>query len=518
VISEVSGVADQRRELTKDTLMFDSINNHSSTGVAAFNVEAAEPQATARKRAPMVSAVLLGRHTHESANGVAVHIWCRGNSYLARGSYNKRRFGASLGCNEKEAEARLHAVLYEIGQGTYIVPSDSKERPLGQPTVARLTIRQLADEFLVDKRQTKGEQTAIDYRSRLAPLIEFSELEKSRKRWPTAANVDREFAIEFRVQLLSRVVNRNGRAASQEKLISPNQVYNVLDCARTAFHWGKSIQIAKLPSSFVNPFTKDIVGQRPQKDPLRKSLYPLELRAQLVANMDEWQLTHLAIPLLLPLRPEDYTALLIGDVDFTSGWLNFGTRFGGRDFNKGHVSFVSPYPVDLVPFLRFLAAGRTDGPLLRARTVFEGRRTPRRVVDRDRGAGWQIEDAIRHAAPRCLATPQDQKRLVRRTIREMGGVDGDNLAEEFGNVLRKAGMEKLGRFYDLRGSVKTEMERSGVSLLMQKYLSGHTIGEITFAYTSLDPNTEMKKYFATLSPLLDAMLTRARQLGLKLPI
>lgn len=136
----------------------------------------------------------------------------------------------------------------------------------------------------------------------------------------------------------------------------------------------------------------------------------------------------------------------------------------------------------------------------------------------EHSADWHIEDTVRHAAPHHLATPQDQKKLVRRTVREMGGVDGNDLAKEFGHVVQKAEIGKRGPFYQLRSSVKTDMERSGVSLLMQKYFSGHTTGEITFEYVGLDPITEMQKYFATLGPLLDAMSNRAQQLGLKLPI
>jgi hypothetical protein len=465
----------------------------------------------------MAQAELLGRHTHTTSNNVRVNIWRRGDSYLARGSYCKSRFGETLGDNQKAAEDRLVQLLYEIGQGTYILPKDRRDRPLARPTIERLTVRQLCDAFLLDKRQTRGERTADDYRTRLAPLIEFAELERSRKRWPSVADVNRDFALEFRTFLAARLVNRNGRPAARERPISPRQIYNVLDCARTAFAWAKNVQVAKLLSSFVNPFTVDIVGERPRKDPLRRQPFRLGERIQLVANMDEWQLPHMALSMTLPLRPEDCAALLIGDVDFENGWLSFATRFGGRDFNKGRVSFVVPYPDALMPFLRFLKGDRADGPLLRARTIFEGRRRAGRNVATGRDVAWHIDDAFRKASSRDLKTSHDQKRLVRRTIREMGGVLDGELAEEFGRVLRKAGLEATGRFYDLRGAISTEMERAGVSHLVQRYVTGHTTGDILFEYASIDPNKEMKKYFATVEPLLEAMLERARQLGLKLP-
>ncbi|MCI0335281.1 MAG: hypothetical protein L0228_18890 [Planctomycetes bacterium] len=91
------------------------------------------------------------------------------------------------------------------------------------------------------------------------------------------------------------------------------------------------------------------------------------------------------------------------------------------------------------------------------------------------------------------------------------------IAAEFRDVLRKAGLEKCGRFYDLRGSDNTEMERAGASHLVQRYVTGHATADILSEYVALDPATEMQKYFVTIEPLLDAMLNRARQLRITLP-
>lgn len=492
-------------------------NNPNHTAPAGAD-NGARRRSTSAKRPPMVRAELLGRHAHETSNSVGVNIWQRGNSYLARGYYARARFGETLGKDQKSAEDRLVELLYEIGQGTYVAPSDRGDRQLGIPHVGRLTARQLCDEFLLEKRQTCGEQTTNDYCSRLIPLIEFSERDQSLRRWKTAADIDRVFAIEFRNFVAMRMVTRNGRSSSQEKVISPHQVYNVLDCTRTVFNWGKDVQVAKLPASFVNPFTADIVGQRPQKDPLRRQSFPLLRRIQLVQNMDEWQLTHLALSIVLPLRPEDCAALLIEDVDFEMHLLTFGTRFGGRDFNKGRVSFRVPFPTSMVPVLRFCSGGRACGPLLRARRIFEGRRKPLRELAAGCDVNLHIEDAFRRASPRDLKTPQDQKQLVRRIFREIGGVSERELTREFSSVLANVGLSKIGRFYDLRGSVNTEMDRAGVTHLVQRYVTGHTTADILNVYVSLDPVVEMQKYFATVQPLLEAMLHRAYQLGLKLPI
>ena len=96
--------------------------------------------------------------------------------------------------------------------------------------------------------------------------------------------------------------------------------------------------------------------------------------------MDGWQLCQLCIAMVLPLRPEDYTGLLISEVDLAARILHFGTRFGGWDFNKGQQSFRVPFPRELDSLLRQCVAGRVEGPLLRQRTIADGRRQPKLLV------------------------------------------------------------------------------------------------------------------------------------------
>jgi hypothetical protein len=168
--------------------------------------------------------------------------------------------------------------------------------------------------------------------------------------------------------------------------------------------------------------------------------------------------------------------------------------------------------------LRYCAGGRTCGPLFRSRSIWDGQRKPRRQLGADRDLASHIEDALGRSTSRNLKTPQDHKRLVRRVIREVGGVSEDTLAKEFGIVLRKADLERAGRLYDLRGAVSTEMEYAGVSHLVQRYLTGQTTSDILYEYVTIDPAAEMQKYFTTIVALLDAMFQRAEQLGLKLSI
>jgi len=463
----------------------------------------------------MVRAKLLGQHTHRSSNGVDVHIWQRARRYLARGSYEGERFGAGLGDNVEEAAALLRRLIVDIENGTFIRPSKARKRPLKRGLPPLTTVREMCDALLTETRKTRGKQTAGNYRDRLVPLIEFAEAPTARRTWPYADRMDREFALAFRQQLLMRKVTRNGRSASKSKLISPGQVYNILDTCRTLVNWARRPEVHLLPAAYFNPFTEDIVGQRPAKDPLRKAVFPLERRVQLVQHMDLWQLSHLALVLVLPLRPEDFTGLLISEVDLDCYQIACGTRFGGRDFNKGRRSFVSPFPAAVIPLLRVCIGNRTAGPLLQSREIFEGRRKPSTIVHTKADVEDHVEQVLASASPDDIQCENDQKRLVRRVLRELGGLSSDSLYKEFKALFVHSNITENTRPYDLRGSISTELDRVRISKPVQLYVTGHASPDIMGEYVCLDPAQEMARYFATLDPLFESMAARAAQLGIK---
>ena len=70
----------------------------------------------------MLRAELMGGHSHSTLSGVTVHMWRRGDKYLARGYYQKRQFGETLGANVAEATSRLRHLLTEIENGSYLRP------------------------------------------------------------------------------------------------------------------------------------------------------------------------------------------------------------------------------------------------------------------------------------------------------------------------------------------------------------------------------------------------------------
>lgn len=505
--AEMDGHGDAALGTSRTGLLVSSaasnMERHSADGDAADRGESRR----------MTRCELLGQHTHPTTVGIEVHVWRRNGKYLARGRYGGAPFGETLGADPVEASARLRRLMCEIENGTYLRPSERPNRPLSRAAAPRLSIRELCDDFLVDKRALRGKKTARDYRNRLVPLIQFAEGPEVRKRWPLAADIDRQFAIEFRTFLHRRIVTRNGHPAASERCLSPGQIFNILDCTRTLFWWAKRPEINRAPAEFVNPFREEIVGYRPSKDPLRTSPLPLERRITLVRHMDRWQLCQFAIGTVLALRPEDYTGLLISEVDFSECVLHFGRRLAGWDFNKGRRSFQVPFPVAIEPLLRKCVDGRHDGPLLRKRTVVEGRRRPSLLVDSSDDIRTHFERALMEAKPEEIQTAQDGKQIFRRLLLGMGGVSEDSLAKEFKGLLRKIDASAGIRFYDLRGSVNTDMNAAKVSHLFQLYVTGHSVdAEILSAYVSLELQREMEGYFNYIEPLLVAIEKRTGEL------
>lgn len=465
-------------------------------------------------RAPMVRSELLGSHEHQTTCGKRIHIWQRGDRYLARGRYNGHQFGVTLPDDPVLAASGLRRLMVSIENGTFKPPSEQRRQPVKTGPAPRLTIRELCERFLTEKRRLRGKKTTQDYKARLVPLIELSEQPEAKRQWPLAMDVDRNFAVLLPTALHKRTVNRNGRPSVAEKHMSPRQIFNVLDCVRTLFHWARKPDVNLLAITFINPFTKEIVGEKAKKDPLRPIPIPLNQRVNLVVMMDAWQLCHFALPLVLPLRPEDYAGLLISEVDFEQSVLRFGTRLGGRDFNKGRQSFTTPFPTAIGPLLRRCVAGRADGPLLRRRAIFEGRSQPSLVVDSSADVVAHFDTALQRAPDGDIQAAQDSKRLFRRILREMGGVSEDVLAREFKPLLARVMPSNVKRFYDLRASCSSELERCGVSHLVQRYVTGHTTDDIMYQYNSLDPVSEMQKYFVSIGSLLTAISKRAAELRL----
>lgn len=463
----------------------------------------------------MKRAELMGRHSHSTRDGAEVHVWIRDGRYMARGRHENRPFGVTLGSNLVEAEAALRQLLNELDNGTFVRTSISRRQPLKKSPPARLELRDLINRFLDEKRKLRGKQTAGDYHARLMPALEFLESPANRKRWPYATDLDRTFALELRAWLYHRRVARNGHPAAELRRLSANQVHNVLSCTSTLINWARRPEVNLLPLYIVNPFNHDLIGPRLQRDPLAPPKVPMALRIAMVGVMDAWQLAALALPFVIPDRPEDFTGLMISEVTFNPRELIFGTRMGGDDFNKCGFSFRLAWPAEIEPILRWWMRSRIAGPLLLRRTIIEGRRQALAHAQSLADVNDLYETKLARAKPGTVQAPHDRKALFRQVLRDIGGASNDELAREFKSVLASVRLGESVRFYDLRGSALTDFKDAGVDSIFRKYVTAHSLGrEILGAYESQTVERHMEPYFEYIRPLLTAIHQRAVHLGI----
>ena len=364
----------------------------------------------------MVRGELMGAHSHQTAAGVEVHVWLRDEKYLARGRFQGQPFGETLGTDPLQAAVRLRQILNDLDNGTFARPTDRRKRLVSNGKIQRFLLRDLIADFLSEKRTSRGQQTANDYRSRLTPVLDFAELPENLTRWPLAMDIDANFARSLRAFLFQYRSSRNGCPGGKSKPLSSRQVVNILECLRTMLHWARSSTVRKLPADWVMPLTPDLIGQPPAKNPLREDKLPLDVRVKIVRTMDYWQLCQLAVSLVLPLRPDEAAGLVIGDVNFDKGWLEFGERLKGVNFTKGRTAFVLPFPKELRPILRACIEDRAEGPLLRSRRAFEGRKAVDAVPSIERLV--QIYEAELLSQPaEAVQAEQDRKFLFRQLLR-----------------------------------------------------------------------------------------------------
>jgi integrase len=453
----------------------------------------------------------MGSHSHTTLGGISLHVWRRGGKYLARGRFQGRPFGETLGADPVHASARLREILTKIDQGSYMRPSDGRKQLVARGRVVRLTPRELVADFLAEKRRSRGRQTAGDYAARLAPVLDFAERADAIKRWPLALDIDAGFARSLRSFLFQYRSTRNGRPGGNPRPLSARQIINVLECLRTVLHWARSAGVRKLPADWVMPVTRDLIGAPPAKNPLRGDKLPPEVRVRIVGVMDCWQLCHLALSMVLPLRPDEAAGLLIGDVDFEKGWLEFGERLKGVNYTKGKTAFVLPFPDELRPILRTCIGSRVEGPLLRSRRAFEGRTAAEAVPSMECLVRLYEAELIR-LPTEAVQAEQDRKLVFRGLLRRLGGVTEDAMSREFKKLRGLVGVNNGATLYTLRSSVTTAMHRANLPHLEMRYLTGHTTSDILNEYTSLDPVGAMRRYFDTIRPLLTAVGERVRLL------
>ncbi|HUQ69395.1 MAG TPA: hypothetical protein VM165_07730 [Planctomycetaceae bacterium] len=287
-----------------------------------------------------------------------------------------------------------------------------------------------------------------------------------------------------------------------------------MESLRGVLCWALRADVRHLPVEFVNPITREILGPKPSKDPLRSNPIPLPARIQMVQKMDAWQLLHLSPLLVVPTRFEDVAGAVISDFDWDRGVWHLGSRVDGNDQNKGRVSLQMPLPGVLSALLRCTAAGRADGPMFRSRRAWAGLNRMRCEFQSQAEFEDLCQSAIRRAKVSEVSTEQGRKSVIRSLLRQCGAVPTDAIGRELKELFAAVGVPGTTRPYDVRAAVTTDMHEAGLRHLELRYLTMHSVNDILNTYTSLNPGGEMAKYFAAIAPLLEAIQHRAVELQL----
>jgi len=217
--------------------------------------------------------------------------------------------------------------------------------------------------------------------------------------------------------------------------------------------------------------------------------------------------------MIWPYRPDEAAGRLVSEVNFEKSWLEVGSRLHGDDRTKEGTAFKLPFPEELRPILHACIGGRPEGPLFRSRKVYEGQTNIRSIASIQE-LERLYQEKLAKAPSGTVVTEQDRKHLVRRLLRELGGVSEDALAKEFKKLLPRAGITDGATLYTLRTSVSNSMKRAKVEYLELTYLTSHSTDDILNDYVSLDPVGAMKLYFDSIRPFLDAVDRQARVLGI----
>lgn len=459
----------------------------------------------------LVRAELLGKHSHR-AGGIQVHLFTRQGKYIARGRLDGGEFGVTLGETEQTAEIALRRCLTDLDDGRFVRRSEAPRR--SRRVVANHTLRSLAELFLARKDAERGTTTADAYRTRLQPVIAFSETPAILKRYPRAKDLDVTFVDQLKQHLASHQITRNGKANGVRKLRSPHDVRLILETLRTCINWARRPHILALPAEFPGIVLPEHLPKLPMKDPLRKVGLPLPVRIELIRRCSADTFPWLAQLVVLPLRFEDIANAAIGDIDNTSQTWRIGAGFGGQLHNKAGTPVTLPMPVILLQLIQIATGQRGGGPVFLGRPGFQA--SPRIAGSPFRSP----QDFADHVNHRLLSAPaedvensQKRKLVIQRALKAAGGITPPQIGKRLKSLYSAVGVPAGVRPYDLRAAVTTEMHQAGVPHLELRYLTLHHLTDILHEYTTLDTTTACLKYFEAVAPLLNAIAERARSLG-----
>lgn len=370
--------------------------------------------------------------------------------------------------------------------------------------IADLNIRVEASE--IDGRMVRR------YESALGHYLAFVKLLTIEKQFPSATNVDRNFAMKFVAYLVNKQISPNGHVNSKRRRMVSSRF--VEDVVRSMFNWAAASDKGNLmPAGFHNSFSgTSRRAQEAPRDLFGEPDITTEMATEFILKCDTFQLPLFSVLIFYGLRASE-PCFAFRD-ELKDGWLVLRCLPELSYRTKGRRNKRLPIIDCIAPLLQPTVTDSTKGLLFVRRSVMENREIPKLL----RASLKELEQVF---SERCACSP-GQTLKARETNRDKlledaGGLKYDHIQHEFSRLARRLNWPATATLKDFRHLFSTEMQNGGMPEFYRRYLLGHSPGKAAVVnYTHL--NRLRERYEEAVSrqfqPLVEAVVHQSQELGL----
>lgn len=380
----------------------------------------------------------------------------------------------------------------------------SPRRKVGHGTVVTM--------YLVDlgRRADAGEidpKTVSRYTSALQHYQTFAENLQVAGRFPSASQVNREFALEFAAHLQNLLISPNGHSSTKRRRMAAAGY--VEDVVRSMLAWAADPERGNLlPDGFRNPFAGHTRrSNRSERDLFGEPDITISMAAEFLNRCDEFQLPLFSMLVLYGLRAAEPCHLFHEQLD--GDWLIVGSDPQLDYFVKGRRDKRFPLIEPMAGMLRQAGQDRTQGLLLLRRPVLAGTVCPPLLhASRD-----ELRAEFDRRCRQQKASSAQARRAIRdRLLHDAGALKYDDIEVEFGQIARHLKWPRAATIKDLRHLFATALENSGMPEFYRRYLMGHSPGKTAVvSYTHLDQlrTRYVEALRHQMQPLVDVISSRS---------
>lgn len=370
----------------------------------------------------------------------------------------------------------------------------------GSGSVTGLDIDTLISRYTghLEQRAAAGEvrpSTPGRYRTALQHLAEFVHRQFSDSQlqpWrPT-----REMVLGFKTHLSSVMISPNGHPHAHRRPLSTKGSTFILCCCRAMVRWAvqEDLLPAQCAEAFVHSGRSNAAGIGFSDSPIKTDQV-----VRLIRSADLYQLAVFAFHIFLGVRVTEPCWAMIENVDLEQGWVEFRCNEQLAYRTKGNTDKRLPLCPALADVITLLADGRTGGPLVLKRRLFEKRGKALKPVR-------NLNEIIRKVQSEKPSGWAERSRIASGYMKKAGGVVGDDLRREFRRLTAKAEIPQTVTPKALRHHFASALEQAGVPYYTRKYLLGHRVdqdngraSDITAIYTHLEPDFIRQTYQGVLT-------------------